>query len=76
MVASPPRMTMDTNRMDSSRMNENGSMKLVQLLNRPPASPRHHSRYYPHREFVARRPVAEDLYRLLVLPNGGQHPSE
>ena len=39
MVASPPRMTMDTSRMDSSRMNELGSMNVVQLANRPPAMP-------------------------------------
>ena len=39
MEASPPRMTMETRRMDSSSTKELGSMKVVQLLNRPPARP-------------------------------------
>ena len=39
MVASPPKITMATSSMDSSRMNELGSTNVVQLENSPPASP-------------------------------------
>ena len=76
MVANPPRITMDTRRIDSRRTKELGSMKEVQLAKRPPANPRHHGGDDPYRKFVMGHLVAKDLGRLLVLSDRGEDSSE
>ena len=76
MVASPPRITMATKRIDSSRTKELGSMKLVQLPKQGAGQARHHGRDDPNGELVVGCPIAEDLNGLLILSDGGKHPSE
>ena len=67
---------MQTSSIDSSKTNEFGSMKLVQLANKAARHAGHHRRHRPHHHLEMRGLVSEHLYRLLILPYSCKHPSE